>query len=163
MASPRYTRFRFAFCGSRLNRDVIKMNKRKLLRGVGGLVILLGVYPAFVLGYAWGHVLSSDLRGGRHGPLDAYRHALASSVVAYTLNASAVELVTVLFESRGKDSNAMDRHNNRIGARIGTRAQAFRELEPRVRQAVSDGCAETAAPDQITWLPENKWRDGWIW
>ena len=162
MASPRYTRFRFAFCGSRLNRDVIKMNKRKLLRGVGGLVILLGVYPAFVLGYAWGHVLSSDFRGGRHGPLDAYRHALASSVVAYTLNESAVDLVTALFESKGKASNRMDRHNNRIGASLGRRATSFRELEPSVRQLVSQGTVDSADLDQITWLPEEKWRDGWI-
>ena len=139
------------------------MNKRKLRRGIGGLVLLLGIYPALVLVYTWSFVLRSDLRGGRHGPLDAYRHALASSVVSYTLNESAVDLITALFESKGKASNRMDRHNNRIGARLGRRATSFRELEPAVRRLVSKGTVDSADLDQITWLPENKWRDGWIW
>ena len=138
-------------------------NDRKLLRKVGALAILLGVYPAFVLGYTWGCVLRSDLRGGRHGPLDAYRHALASSVVAYTLNEAAVDLITGLFEAKGKASNRMDGHNNRIGARLGAHADSFRDLEPAVRQAVGNGAVDAADRDQITWLPENRWRDGWIW
>ena len=137
--------------------------KRKLLLGIGGAILLLGVYPAFVLGYAGGHVFGSDFRGGRNGPLDAYRHALASSVVSYTLNESAVDLITVLFESKGKTSNRMDGHNNRIGARLGAHADSFRDLEPAVRQLVSNGAVDAVNPDQITWLPENKWRDGWIW
>ncbi|MGD9782552.1 MAG: hypothetical protein AB7V14_10435 [Kiritimatiellia bacterium] len=137
--------------------------KLKSLRGVGVLVVLLGVYPAMVLMYTWSCVLRSDLRGGRHGPLDAYRHALASSVVSYTLNESAVNLITVLFESKGKASNRMDSHNNRIGASLGTRAASFRDLEPTVRQSVLNGAVDAADLDQITWLPENKWRDGWIW
>ena len=139
------------------------LNKRILLRGIGGLVLLLGMYPALVLVYTWSFVLRSDLRGGRHGPLDAYRHALASSVVAYTLNESAVDLITVLFESKGKASNRMDGHNNRIGARLGAHADSFRDLEPAVRQHVGNGAVAAVEPDQITWLPENKWRDGWIW
>ena len=139
------------------------MNKRKLLRGIGGGFLLLGIYPALVLGYTWSCVLQSDFRGGRHGPLDAYRHALASSVVAYTLKESAVDLITVLFESKGKASNRMDGHNNRIGARLGAHADSFRELEPSVRELVSNGAVDAVNPGQITWLPENKWRDGWIW
>ena len=139
------------------------MNKRKLLRGIGGAVLLLGIYPALVLGYTWSCVLQSDFRGGRHGPLDAYRHALASSVVSYTLKESAVDLITVLFESKGKDSNRMDGHNNRIGARLRAHADSFRDLEPAVRQHVGNGAVAAVEPDQITWLPENKWRDGWIW
>ena len=139
------------------------MNKRILRRRVGALAVLLGVYPALVLGYTWSCVLRSDLRGGRHGPLDAYRHALASAVVAYTLNESAVNAITVLFESKGKASNRMDSHNNRIGAGLGSDATSFRDLEPTVRQLVSNGAVDAAGLDQITWLPENKWRDGWIW
>ena len=138
------------------------LNNRRLLRGIGGLVLLLSIYPALILVYTWSFVLRSDLRDGRHGPLDAYRHALASSVVAYTLNESAVDLVTALFESKGKASNRMDRHNNRIGASLGTRAASFRELEPSVRRLVSKGTVDSADLDQITWLPEEKWRDGWI-
>ena len=138
------------------------MTKRNLFLGVGVLVLLSSVYPAIVLVYTWGCVLRSDFHGGRHGPLDAYRHALASAVVSYTINESAVNLITALFESKGKASNRMDRHNNRIGASLGRRATSFHELEPAVRRLVSKGTVDSADLDQITWLPEEKWRDGWI-
>jgi len=127
------------------------------------LGLLLSAYPVFVLVYTWSCVFKSDLQGGRNGPLDAYRHALASSVVSYTLGESAVNLVTNLFESKGKDSNTMDSHNNRIGASIGTSAKSFRELEPSVRQAVLNGAVDASVSNQITWLPEKKWRDGRVW
>ena len=83
-------------------------------------------------------------------------------MVSYTINESAVNLITALFESKGKASNRMDRHNNRIGARLGACAMSFRELEPSVRRLVSKGTVDSADLDQITWLPEEKWRDGWI-
>ena len=70
--------------------------------------------------FTWSHVLRSDLKGGRHGQLDAYRHALASATVSYTVGEWAVSLTTWVFESGGKDSNKMDIHNNRIGAKIGS-------------------------------------------
>lgn len=137
--------------------------KRKLWRVLFVLGLLLSLYPASVLFYTWGYVLSSDFQGGRHGPLDAYRHALASSVVSYTLGEPAVNLVTHLFESKGKNSNTMDSHNNRIGSRIGSKALSFFELEPRVHKAVMNGMTDAEDPNQITWLPEKKWRKGWIW
>lgn len=130
---------------------------------MGVLALFLSLYPAFVLCYTWIHVFKSDLRGGRHGPLDAYRHALASSVVAYTLGEPTVNVITRLFESSGRDSNQMDGHNNRIGARIGVQSQSFFDLEPSVRQCVLSGAVDSADMDQITWLPEKQWRDGRIW
>ena len=135
----------------------------KFLRRVGILFLLAGLYPAFVLAFTWSHVLRSDFEGGGNGPLDAYRHALASSIVSYTLGESAVDLVSTIFESDGKDSNAMDRHNNRIGARIGSECDGWRELEPRVRQAVAEGMVNSADSQQITWLPEKRWRNDRWW
>lgn len=137
--------------------------KRKILLCIGVPVIVLSLYPLCVLLYTWNCVFRSDLEGGRHGPLDAYRHALASAVVSYTLNQGAVDLITHLMESRGKDSNRMDHHNNRVGAQIGADSKSFRELEPSVRQAVSNGSVNSTNANQITWLPEAKWRDGKIW
>jgi len=138
--------------------------KRKTLLWLMTLGLLFSVYPAFVLLYTWSCVFRSDLQGGRNGPLDAYRHTLASSVVSYTLGKpTAVNLVTRIFESKGKDSNAMDSHNNRIGAGIGSNALAFRELEPRVHRAVMNGTVNAADPNQITWLPESKWRNAQMW
>lgn len=137
--------------------------KRKIRKNLVWVCVALGLYPLFVLIYTWVHVLQSSLEGGRHGPLDAYRHALASAVVAYTLGDPAVKLVTDLMESKGKESNRMDRHNNRIGALIGAHATSFAELEPSVRQKVSEGWAESKAPDCITWMPAAKWRSVKLW
>lgn len=135
--------------------------KRRWKRGA--LVLVLSIYPLFVLLYVWSYVFRSDLDGGRNGPLDAYRHTLACSVVAYTLDERVVDLVTRLMESGNKNSNKMDIHNNRIGARIGAQAQSFRELEPAVHRAVSDGAINSADEHQITWLPEKRWRDSRFW
>jgi hypothetical protein len=116
-----------------------------------------------VLFYTWSCVFRSDFEGGRHGQLDAYRHALASAVVAYTLDERAVNLTTKLMEFKGKDSSRMDRHNNLIGAQIGAQTKSFQELEPSVRKAVLDGAVNSTNANQITWLPKAKWRDGRIW
>lgn len=137
--------------------------KRKLLQRFGMLVLLLCVYPACVLVFTWSHVFKSDFKGGRNGQLDAYRHALASATVSYTIGEWGVHLVTYLFELHEKDSNRMDRHNNQIGASIGSNARSFNDIEPAVRQSVFDGKVSATDPDQVTWLSENKWRDGKFW
>jgi hypothetical protein len=137
--------------------------KRKLLRQACAFALLLSVYPIGVMVFTWSHVLRSDLKGGRHGPLDAYRHALASATVSYTLGEWAVSLTTWIFESGQKDSNKMDIHNNRIGAKIGSSSKSFSELEPAVRQAVLDGEVSATDPTKPTWLSPSKWRDGKFW
>jgi hypothetical protein len=137
--------------------------KRKLLRRFCALSALLVTYPVCVLVFTWSHVLRSDLKGGRHGQLDAYRHSLASATVSYTLGEWAVNLVTRVFEWDDKDSNGMDRHNNRIGAGIGSRAESFREIEPAVLKSVRKGKVNATGSNQITWLPADKWRDGRLW
>jgi hypothetical protein len=138
-------------------------NMKKWRRRLVVLAIILLIYPAFVIGYTWTHVLRSDLDGGRHGPLDAYRHTLASAVVSYTLGEWAVVFVTTVFESSGKESNQMDRKNNSIGAAIGRSTETFGELEPRVRQQVSEGAERSNVAGQITWLPSDHWRDSKLW
>ena len=105
----------------------------------------------------------SDLKGGRHGPLDAYRHALASATVSYTLGAWAVDAVTNIFEWNDRDSNKMDRHNNKIGASIGSSVRSFREIEPAVRESVMNGAVDAMELNQITWLTPTKWRDVRLW
>lgn len=126
-------------------------------------LFLLALYPGFVLAYTWSHVMDSPLHGGRHGPRDAYRHTLASAVVAYTLDARAVGLVSRVMERRGKPSNRMDVHNNLIGASIGARAMRFSDIEPEVARHVAMGTVDAASPDQTTWLPELQWQDGSLW
>lgn len=137
--------------------------KRKTSRRLYALAALLSIYPVSVLVFTWSHVSRSDLEGGRHGQLDAYRHALASATVSHTLGEWAVDLVTCIFEWNDKQSNEMDRHNNRIGASIGSNVKSFREIEPAVRRAVLNGTVDSDDLDQITWLSSNKWRDGRFW
>jgi len=141
----------------RLNPGKVK-NKRKILLRLGALTALLSIYPCFVLIYTWNFVYRSNLEGGRNGPLDAYRHALASAVVSHTLGEWAVNLMTSLMESGGKDSNTMDSHNNRIGAHLGATSKSFAVLEPSVRQLVANGAVNSTDTNQITWLPKEKWR-----
>lgn len=124
------------------------------------IVLAPAIYPGFVLAYTWSHVLQSSLPGGRHGPLDAYRHTLASAVVAYTLDACAVRWVNDVMEHRGKRSNVMDIHNNLIGASIGSQAVRLSDIEPAVRHRVATGTINATAPDQVTWLPEHQWQEG---
>ena len=107
--------------------------------------------------------MKSDFEGGRNGKLDAYRHSLASATVSYTLGEWAVSLTTWIFESNEKQSNKMDTHNNRIGARIGSNARSLSDIEPSVREAVLRGHVFATDPEQITWLPSSKWRNARLW
>lgn len=136
---------------------------KRWIRRFGILAILLLIYPVFVLGYTWTHVFRSDFEGGRNGPLDAYRHALASAVVSHTLGEWAVELVTTVFESSGQESGQMDRKNNSIGAAIGQNAKSLAEIEPTVRNQVSKGAERSDQVGQITWLPRERWSDARLW
>ena len=137
--------------------------RRKIQIRALAVSALICAYPLFVLSYTWWHVFSSDLPGGRGGPLDAYRHTLASAVVAYTLDDAVVEVITSLTERGGRDSNAMDRHNNRIGATIGSQAGSFAEIEPTVYAQVSDGEVNTQSDSRTTWLPEDRWGHASVW
>jgi hypothetical protein len=137
--------------------------KRPWQRRLMLAALIVAAYPASVLTYTWSHVLQSPLPGGRHGPLDAYRHTLASAIVAYTLDARAVHLVNGVMERRGKRANTMDIHNNLIGAGIGSRATRFADIEPMVARRVASGCIDAASPDQTTWLPQSAWKEGFAW
>lgn len=124
------------------------------------------MYPAFVFGTTYAITLSSGLPGGRHGPQDAYRHCLASAIVAYTLSPRCVEWVTERMEGRElRGSHAMDAHNNGVGARLGERANGWSDLLRSVRAAVAAGSllAEPGQgmPTGPVWLAEELWSDLW--
>ena len=125
------------------------------------VAVLIGSYPAFVLGTTYAHWLSVDLPGGRHGPSDAYRHSLASATVAYTGSPRWVEWVTAVMENggRGNAAHAMDAHNNRLGARIGGDAESWSAMQAAVLAAVKAGEIEASESNRITWLPPDEWRD----
>lgn len=135
----------------------VRSRKRKAI--FLAIVVTLA-YPAFVLVFTWTHVARSSLPGGRNGPLDAYRHTLASAVVSYTLSPGAVELATWFLEGSKKDSDRMDRHNNRIGAEIGAQARSFAEIEATVRARVARGAVDATDASQIRWLSPDRWRAG---
>ena len=134
--------------------------KRWLRRAilVGGLA---AAYPVFVLGAVYAQCLGSDLPGGRDGPGDAYRHTLASAIVAYTTSPRCVDWVTRVMErdGDGRPERAMDAHNNRIGARIGASADSWNSMQQAVLDAIHDGTVDARSPDQITWRASDAWRD----
>lgn len=137
--------------------------QRHWLRAALAALVLVGSYPMFVLGFTSYHVLRSDLPGGGNGPLDAYRHTLASAVVAYTAGPQAVEWVIARMERGERESARMDRQNNRIGASIGAAARSLGDIEPVVRQHVLQGAMYADDPAQVTWLKPRRWRDNRFW
>lgn len=144
-------------------KKLISLLKKKWLWSLILLCASLSIYPLFVLSYTWFHVANSDLEGGRHGKLDAYRHSLASAVVTYTIGGWAVELVNSVFEEGGLESNAMDKHNNRVGIQVGNTAESFADIEPAIRQVVMEGQESATQRDQITWLSREKWKSAKFW
>ncbi len=138
-----------------------KSSKIAMITILAGLLVC--AYPVFVLGYTWIHVARAKLPGGRGGPLDAYRHTLASAVVAYTTDKRAVDWVSRIMERGGSGSNEMDRRNNGIGASIGLRARTFSEIEPAVLEAIQGGAENATSPDRITWLSRDHWHDRLFW
>lgn len=126
-------------------------------------VLLPFSYCAFVLCYVWWQCYISALQGGRNGQLDAYRHTLASAVVAYSSSAKVVGLVTTVMESKNKPPNLMDQHNNAIGAIIGKNAATFYEIKPAVMMLIMQGAVNTKKTTQITWLPRQYWRESLLW
>lgn len=123
--------------------------------------LALALYPAFVLGTVYNATTHSDLPGGRHGPKDAYRHSLASAIVAYTGSPRWVEWVTYAMEGEGgaDPARAMDAHNNRIGARIGAEAESWDAMRTEILAAVERGGIDVDDPNRITWLPRERWQE----
>lgn len=124
-------------------------------------LLAIAAYPAFVLSTVYWHVFQSGLDGGRNGPADAYRHSLASAIVAHTLSPRCVDWVTAVMEGdeQGNASRAMDAHNNRIGARLGAAAPSWAAMLRDVRAAVEHGAVDAASTEQITWLAPAAWQD----
>ncbi len=118
---------------------------------------VVATYPLWVFGYAYGYSLTSGLPGARHGPQDAYRHALASAAVAYTVSPVVVDWVTAVMEFADHPSSRMDRHNNAIGASIGAAAESFAQIRPQVLERVQAGRIGATDPQQVSWLPPQQW------
>jgi hypothetical protein len=159
-----YPRFHYNTSGlfiwvSLLLKLVRNLINKKLLVALA----ISAIYPAFVLSYVWSHCLLSDFQGGKNGQLDAYRHTLASAVVAYTASPKVVGLVTSVMEFRRKSSSLMDRHNNLIGAKIGLEAKSFAQINGQVVQYVKNGTENAVYSSQITWLKKSHWKKSLFW
>lgn len=140
--------------------------RRRLARRCLWVLAVLLAYPLAVLGATYAITLSSGLPGGSHGPCDAYRHALASALVAYTLSPSCVEWVTEFMEGDDAEaSHVMDSHNNRVGIRMAASAANLADLLAKVRRAVEGGAEierrTLSDRRRIVWLPEEEWANAW--
>ncbi len=138
-----------------------KPARGSILRAACWTGAVAAVYPVFVLGFVYSQFFTAGLPGGRHGPADAYRHSLASAVVAYTLHPRCVDWVTAVMERDGRGSAArvMDAHNNRLGARIGAQADSWHTMRRGIADAVARGAINATSPEQITWLAPDAWQE----
>lgn len=144
----------------------IRLLLKKLVPGRGcfiACVCLAALYTTFVLSYVWWHCYQSPFIGGKNGQLDAYRHTLASAVVAYTSTPKFVKIVTFCMENENHPANLMDQHNNKIGAKIGVNAVSFSTLPKLVNAQIMQGKVNAPKPNQTTWLPEKKWAESLFW
>lgn len=134
---------------------------RRWRRRFAVVALLFAAYPAFVMIAVYTQWFAAGLPGGRNGPADAYRHSLASAIVAYTLSPRCVDWVTAVMErgGEGNASRAMDAHNNRIGARLGAAAENWTAMQREVRAAVDHGAIDARSPEQITWRAPSSWQD----
>jgi hypothetical protein len=126
-------------------------------------MILSAIYPAVVLSYVWYHCFISDFQGGKNGQLDAYRHTLASAVVAYNSSPKVVGLFTAVTEFGDNPDNLMDRHNNSLGAELGREAKSFIQINESVIQYVKNGAENASENNQITWLAKPFWGESLFW
>ena len=62
-------------------------------------------------------------------------------------------------DGQGSAMRSMDAHNNRIGARIGSDATSWSDMQTRVRAAIAEGTVNATDDAQITWLPSDRWLD----
>ena len=148
-----------------MTRPSASQHRRRWAKRLLVVALVAGAWPAFVLGTVYTMTLRCDLPGGRHGPRDAYRHGLASAIVAYTASPRLVEWVTDAMEGDGRGpAHRMDVHNNRVGMRIGAAAPSWNEMLRTVREAVDEGHAAGEAeidadPQRIVWLPRDRWSE----
>ena len=142
-------------------RAVDGRSRRRPWRRIAVVALLMAAYPLFVLGATYRQFFAVHLPGGRNGPADAYRHSLASAIVAYTLSPRCVDWVTDVMErgGSGNAARAMDAHNNHLGARIGASATSWSGMQASIRDAVRNGAVDTTDPDRITWLPASRWQN----
>ncbi len=129
------------------------------------IVLLPCVYSASLLFFVYTNVWNSGLQGGGNGPADAYRHSLSSALVAHTLSPKVVNLVTEIMENQGADdaSHVMDRHNNRLGAKIGASIplswHSVEKVNQAVRRQIDNGKINATDPNQIRFLPKDYWQE----
>lgn len=136
----------------------------KILQNTIRYAFIFGlIYGAFILSFVWWHCYQSQFKGGKNGALDAYRHTLASAMVAYTTSPKVVRLVTVMMERGNLPANLMDQHNNAIGAKIGSHASSITTLTNNVQQAVYQGSINAKNAQQITFLPVQYWQKSLFW
>ncbi len=142
----------------------MKLHSFKNLKKILLFSILLPfIYSALVLIFVWWQCYFSSFQGGKNGQLDAYRHTLASAVVAYTSSPKMVALVTAVMENENSAANLMDQHNNAIGANIGAHASSISSLPMLVNVQITQGKVNTSGQNQTTWLPKNWWGEGLLW
>ncbi len=116
------------------------------------------LFPVIFLIYFYISAMQTGLPGRRGGPQDAFRHSYASAVVARYTHSNVVKILTNILESNSEDSyDLMDRHNNAIGAKIGSSDLPIYET---LLNKIKQGSVSAYDKNTLMWLPSDHWSNG---
>ena len=131
---------------------------RRVVTRIVAVLLLMSIAPLSLIAFAFWESHQSGLPGRRGGPQDAYRHVVASALLAYFVSPRAVEIATAFLErNQGGTHEAMDQKNNRIGAQLGERSRSLDLLRADARKLVAAGAVDATDKSQVTWLPRDRW------
>jgi len=116
--------------------------------------------------------VESQLPGRRNGPADAYRHLIWSAELTRKFGEPVARAILDGHEVQGSASpdpngekqssaeEAMDRHNNEIGIRLGKDAKTFDEVVKRAQETIdsSRGDGDAHNGKGAVWLERDQWQ-----
>lgn len=109
--------------------------------------------------------VESQLPGRECGPADAYRHLIWAAELTRLYGEDAARAMLDAKERYGRvtdqpaDEEAMDRHNNEIGIKLGKDAKTFDDVVKGAQRTIEDSRdGDHPNGNGATWLPRDQWK-----
>jgi Ca2+-binding RTX toxin-like protein len=110
----------------------------------------------------------SGLPGRENGPADAYRHILISAELTRRFGENIARTILESHEWEGrtngqsKEAEAMDRHNNELGIKIGKTAGSWKDVVHSAREKMNESIGPNDDPSNLfddapDWLAREQW------
>ncbi|CAA7623034.1 hypothetical protein [Magnetospirillum sp. UT-4] len=109
--------------------------------------------------------VESQLPGREGGPADAYRHLIWAAELTRLYGEDTARAMLDAKERYGRatdqpaDQEAMDRHNNEVGIKLGKESKTFDDVVKGAQRTI-DGSRDGDNPNGngATWLPRDQWK-----